>query len=66
MQGTTLKATPLSGCSELPGGIENRQTIGDRVLGCVEELKNTGTMEELRKADVVFIVGHSQGCIVVC
>ena len=65
MQGTILKTTPLSGCGPLPGDIENRQTVGDRVLGCIEELKANGTMDELRKADVVFVIGHSQGAVVV-
>jgi hypothetical protein len=65
MQGTVLRTTPLSGCGPLPGGLENRQTLGDRVLGCIEELKASGAIEELRKADVVFVIGHSQGAVVV-
>jgi len=63
-QGTTLKTTPLSGCGALPGDIQNRQTVGDRVLGCLEELKESKAIDEIRKADVVFVVSHSQGSVV--
>jgi len=64
LRGTELCVSPLSGCGPLPGDIENRQTIYDRVLGCLEELKANGGLDKLQKADLVMFAGHSQGAVV--
>lgn len=64
MRGTLLRTTPLSGCGPFKDGTENTQTITERVKGCMEELSASGADEQLRRADAVFVVAHSQGAVV--